>query len=315
MVFVLCLALAQVTSGTWSSGRPAECGDSGGRGSNVWERAKSPQLRQYCDLVAGASSKLAGTTAMAHVALESARQAEAVLPGHAAPLILEGRALLALGQLDEALTALEKARARDPHGLDDPLAVLAWGRALARSNRTAEAAEAYRTLLPRTSALSSVERAAAEVEAGFVTMSLGPTGLDEATAAFREAMREGEDETHGLAVLALAMALDRRGDVAEARALLSERMHGDPRSLVASARAREVLAVARAESDCIVAIALEERDPQGARAAWQRCLDAQPTDATGATGPWVAHARAHLRGLAGKVARHGPQAEWSRRRP
>ena len=114
--------------------------------ANVWERAKSPELRRYCDLVASAASKLAGNAAMATAALAAAREANEVLPGHAAPRVLEGRALAALGKLDEALAASRDGRARDRAGLDDPLALLAWARVLARTGHPGEAVEAYRAL-------------------------------------------------------------------------------------------------------------------------------------------------------------------------
>lgn len=293
---MLCLLFAQVAGAAWSSGRPAECGEPGGHAANVWERAKSPELRRYCNLVGSASSKLAGTAAMAQVALESARAAEAVLPGHAAPLVLEGRALVALGKLEEALKALEGSKHREATAIDDPLALLAYGRALARTGRAQEAAEAYRALLPRASALSATERASAEVEAGLVAMSRGPTGLDEAAASLREAVREAQDETQMVAVLALAVALDRRGDLDEAHALLGERLRGNPRTTLASTRSRDVLAVAPKESDALAAFALEATDPAGARDAWQAYLDAAPR------GPWAAHARAHVGALGARRA-------------
>lgn len=117
MVFpaaLVALAFAQPAAGGWSSGRPPECTvESGGATGNVWERAKSPELRHYCNLVASAASKLAGTAVMAQAALAAAREAEGVLPGHAAPRVLEGRALAALGKLDEALVALRDGKARD----------------------------------------------------------------------------------------------------------------------------------------------------------------------------------------------------------
>ena len=228
---------------------------------------------------------------MAQAAFESARQADGILPGHAAPLVLEGRALMALGKFDDALRALELGRSREPTALDDPMALLAWCRALARTGRTGEAADAYRALLPRASALSSTERAAAEVEAGLVAMSRGPAGLDESAAALREALREAQDETQAVAVLALALALDRRGDVDEARAILSGRPR-DPRTVVTSARAREILAVAPLEGRVLVALALEGKDVASARDAWEHYAEAG--------GPWAGHARAHLAALSGK---------------
>ena len=298
MLLTVTLVLAQASA--WSSGRPAECGEPGGRATNAWERAKSPELRRYCDLVASASSKLAGTSAMAQAALDAAHEADTVLPGRAAPLVLEGRALAALGKLDASLEALRAGRERDPGALDDPLALRTWARVLARSGHGAEAAEAYRALLPRSSALSAAERAAASIEAGLVAMARGPAGLDEAAAALREGLREAQDEAP-IGVLALALALDRRGDADEAHALQAEHAHGDPRVVLEGLRAKDVLAVAPGEASALVAIGLEGTDPAAARDAWQKYVDQAPN------GPWAAHARAHVAALSGKrvVVRRG----------
>jgi tetratricopeptide (TPR) repeat protein len=295
-VFVVVpLVIAQIVSGAaWSTGRPPECGEPGGRAGNVWERAKSPQLRRYCDLVASAASKLAGTASMAEQALVSAQDAERTLPGHAAPRVLAGRALESLGRLDEALAALEDGRKREPGALDDPLALLAWARALARTGNGDRASEAYRALLPRASSLSALERSSAAIEAGLVAMARGPTGIDEAAAALREGVREAQDEPRAIAVLALALALDRRGDAEESRALLSERAHGDPRAPLATPRAKELLAVAPAEGQALAALALEPTDAAGARDAWQAYLEAAPQ------GPWAVQAKSHLAALGGK---------------
>jgi tetratricopeptide (TPR) repeat protein len=294
MPWPVALALVLAQAAAWTNGRPPECGDPGGRAANVWERAKSPELRRYCDLVASASSKLAGTTAMAEAALAAAREADGVLPGHAAPRVLEGRALATLGKLDDALKALADARSRDATAFDDPLALLAWARVNARTAHADAAAEAYRALLPRASAISAAERASASVEAGLVAMERGTAGLDEAVAALREGLREAQDETQVVAVAALALALDRRGDVDESRALLAERGHGDPRIALGSAHAKDLLAVAPAEANALAGLALEPSDGAGARDAWDRYLAASPG------GPWAAHARAHVASLSGK---------------
>jgi tetratricopeptide (TPR) repeat protein len=267
--------------------------------ANVWERAKSPELRRYCDLLASAASKLAGSAVMAPAALEAARDANGVLPGHAAPRVLEGRALAALGKLDEALEALRDAKARDRSGLDDPLALLVWSRILARTGHTGEAVEAYRALLPRTAALSTSERASAAVEAGLVTMSAGAAGLDDAVAALREALRDGQDDALSVAVLALALALDRRGDGGEARALLADRAPGDPRVALATPRAKDLLVVAPNEARALEAIGLEATDVVGAKEAWEQYvagLAATPAR------PWEAHARAHIAALGARSA-------------
>jgi tetratricopeptide (TPR) repeat protein len=298
-VLALALALAQAAAGSWSSGRPQECGDAAGHAVNVWERAKSPELRRYCDLLASASSKLAGIGVMAQAALDVAREADGVLPGHGAPRVLEGRALAALGRYGEALTALRDGQTRDPRALDDPPALLAWGRALARTGRTQAAAEAYRALLPRSSALSPGDRVSAEIEAALLAMARGAVGLDEAAAALREALREAQDEAYPIALMALALALDRRGNAEEARALLVERAHGDPRDAIGSTRAKQLLAIVPAEAHALAAVALEPTDTAGARDEWQRTLDEAPS------GAWAAHARAHLTALGGKRALAG----------
>jgi tetratricopeptide (TPR) repeat protein len=291
-------AVAGLSSNAWSSGRPPECAMEGNGAANVWERAKAPDLRHYCDLVASAASKLAGTAAMAQAALLAAKEADGVLPGRAAPLVLEGRALAALGNTADALAALEGGRARDASALDDPLALHAWGRVLARSGRYADALAAYRALLPRTAALASSDRAASAIEAGLVAMTAGPDAIDDAVAALREAAREAQDDAATVAVAALALALDRRGDPSEARALLADRVHGDPRVALEGARAKELLAVAPAETPALVALALEGADLSAAREGWTQYL-ASPASDGGPKGarPWEAHARAHLSSL------------------
>ncbi len=299
---VLAQAAAPASWAGWTSGRPPECGDPSGRGANVWERAKTPELKRYCDLVAGASSKLAGSAAMAQAALDTSRQAEHLLPGHAAPQILEGRALAVMGKLDEARTAIQEARSRDAAALDDPAALLAWARVSARTGHADEASEAYRTLLPRASALTSLDRGAACVEGGILeSVVRGKDGIDEATAALREALRETHDDPLGVAVLGLALALDRRGDQDEARVLLAERAHGDPRTLLSQRDAKELLSVAPGEENALVAIGLESTDASAAREAWQKYLGAA------SNGPWATHARAHLASLTAHPASRGGQ--------
>ncbi|HLK35326.1 MAG TPA: hypothetical protein VKU41_01155 [Polyangiaceae bacterium] len=299
MVRVVLLVLAQVAAGAgaWGSLRPPECADVNGRATNPWERAKSPELRRYCDLVASASSKLAGTAAMAAAALDTAREADALLPGRAAPLVLEGRALAFLGKLDEAYAAFTRGADRDPRALDDPLALVAWARVLARTGHVGPATEAYRALMPRASTLSTAERASAAVEAGLLAFARGPAGLDDAASALREGMRDAQDDVQGVAVLALALALDRRGDADEARVLLVNRARGDPRAVLSAPRGKEVLAVAPGEGPALSALALESGDPASAKEDWDTYVEGAPS------GPWAAHARAHLTDLARRSSR------------
>jgi hypothetical protein len=95
-----------------------------------------------------------------------------------------------------------------------------------------------------------------------------------------------------VAVLGLALALDRRGESTEARALLADRARGDARAAMATARAKELVSVAPGEAPALTAIGLEASDPAGAREAWESYI------ARGA-GPWAAHARARAAALGG----------------
>jgi tetratricopeptide (TPR) repeat protein len=293
VVNVALFVLAQTTSAAWLSARPLECTPlEAGAAGNVWERAKSPELRRYCDLLASGAAKLAGTGAGAGEVLAIADEADHAIPGRAAPSVLRGRALARLGRWNDARTSLEAARSRDPRALDDPAALLTWARVLARTGHAAEAAEAYRALLPRGSTLSAADRGAAAIEAGMLASARGAAGLEDAIALLRQARQDAQDATQTVAILALALALDRAGDKDEARALLTARVHADPRATLGDPRIREILAVAGApaEADALEAIALTQLDPAAAREAWKRYVDAA------GHGPWIDHAKAHLSG-------------------
>jgi hypothetical protein len=305
------LVLAQSVAagvGAQSGGRPVECAPlEGGRASNVWERAKSPELQRYCDLLASGSAKLAGGSAMAGDVLVIADEADRALPGRAAPSVLRGRALERLGREPEGLAALREARTRDDRALDDPVALLAWARTLARTDHAREALDAYRSLLPRASALVIADRGPAYVEAGMLAMARGADGLDEAVAVLRQARRESQDVVQTLAIAALALALDRAGEKAEARATLGERAAGELRAALADARVRESLGpVGAPEADAMVGLALEPAEPARAREAWQRYAQG-----AGSKGPWLEHARAHL-GVTGAGKGPGAKREGAR---
>jgi hypothetical protein len=240
---------------------------------------------------------------MAQAALDTSREAERTLPGRAAPRVLEGRALAVMGKVGEARTAMLDARARDASALDDPTALLAWARVSARTGHPDEASEAYRTLLPRAAALAPFDRGVALVEAGILEGAVrGEHGIDEATSALREALHETRDDSLAVAVLGLALALDRRGDPDEARALLAEREHGDPRSQLAQPDAKGILGVAPLEESALVALGLEATDAAGARDAWEKYIASAPG------GPWAAHARSHLAAMGSPARQHGPRS-------
>ncbi|MDB4993079.1 MAG: hypothetical protein JWM74_511 [Myxococcaceae bacterium] len=293
------LVFAQTATPFGAASRPVECTAlDGSRVANVWERAKSPALRRYCDLLASATSKLAGSTGMSNEVLAIADEADKAVPGRAAPSVLRGRAQARLGKYTEAYAALHDAKAKDERALDDPASLLAWARVALRTGHAEEAREAYRQLLPRASALPISDRGPAYVEAGLLAMARGPAGLEEAIAIFRQARRDAQDVEQTVAVLALGLALDRSGERDEARAVIAERVHGDPRGVLSDARARKVVdpATSSAEMDAIAAVALEAWDPALAREAWHRYVEAASSS------PWIEHARQREAGLNGKRA-------------
>jgi tetratricopeptide (TPR) repeat protein len=333
MVVVAAIVLAQVAgssagafSGYRAGPRPAECAGLQGRGaSNVWERAKSPALRRYCDLLASGAAKLASPVSShgpndadgaseanddAREAIALADEASSALPGRAAPDVLRGRALARLGRWADAAAALERAQGLDPHALDDPAALLVWARALGRAGRFDEAEGAYHALLPRSLALVPAEHGRAELEAALLAERRGEAGADEAIALLRQARRDAQDALQALAGLALALALDREGEKDESRSVLGMTRSGDPRAIVEDARAVAVLETTGdvAESDALAAIGLGDRDAASARALWSKYLAGQ-----GGKGPWADAARAHVRpGQTGQAGHAGHAGKGAR---
>ena len=297
-LFLTFALYAQTALAAHPGGRPAECaGLDGAWGANVWERAKAPALRRYCDLLASGASKLAGTNAPSQArraetfvdVIAVAGDADRVLPGHAAPGILRGRAEARLMKFSDAYATFRDAMKRDDRALDDPVALLAWGRVALRTGHAEEARDAYRSLLPRISTLAAGDRGVAYIEAGMMSMARGVSGLDEAIQIFRQARRDSEDVPQTVSVLALALALDRSGEREEAKAVLAERIHGDPHAVLSDARARQVLGPAsgEAEIEALAALALEPLDPGAARESWRKYLESAPPPT------WIDHARAH----------------------
>ena len=281
-MFFWLVLFAQVTPQTGA--RPPECGAlDGGKAANVWERAKAPELRVYCDLLASGASKLAGIQGSPRDVLLIADEADKKLPGKLAPSVLRGRAYERLRRWDDAYSTLQAVRSKDPTALEDASALIAFARAAVRTSHPKEAAEAYHALLPRAVALPAAERGAAYVEAGLVAMAKGPSGIDEAIAILRQARKDAQDAAQTVAWLGLALALDRAGNREEARAVIGERGKVDARPALADAKARDVIASAFAhEIEAMTALSLEATDLAGAREAYKRYIEA-----AGAQGVWV----------------------------
>jgi hypothetical protein len=291
MVVVIAFVLAQAASPAQASHAAPVCTDGSTYRTNVWERAKSPDLRRYCDLLASASSKLAGPAPMATAALDAAREAEVRLPGMAITRVLEARALATLGRAPEALGAFEEARSRDPRSLDEPVALRAFARVLAATGHDVDASRVYRALAPRASTLAPGDRTAIAIEGGLEAMLLGPDTVGEAVADFREALRGAQGDEEKFVVLALALALDRSGNRDEATTLLAERGRTEPRGVVAAWGRRSAVPIHPSEAAALSALALETSDPAGARDGWEEGLRLSPD------GPWSSYARDRVAAL------------------
>src|SRR5258708_36252034 len=123
LAFVLVVAQASDGPGPVAAAalRPLPCAEGGSQRGNVWERAKSPELRRYCDLLASASSKLVGSSPSPAAALDAAKEAETIVAGRGAALVLEGRALAALAHRPAPLANSDDALPPDPRPCDVPL--------------------------------------------------------------------------------------------------------------------------------------------------------------------------------------------------
>jgi tetratricopeptide (TPR) repeat protein len=279
--FALAVLLAQAL-------RPSECAAlEGPRTIVVWQRVKSPELARYCDRIAFGVTKLATEPGMPQAALETGVEAEKLLPGRAPAMVLAGRAYLRLDRAGEAYAALREAKKRSERALDEPHALLAWARAAARTGHTDEARDAYLALLPSADGLPLAERSSAYVEAGMLLLVKGPERIAEAVTTLRQARRDAYGDLQLVAVAALALALDRAGEHAEARAALTERPYPGLDDAIERARQRRVLGPEPNEPEALAlkAMVAEVLKPKSAREAWRKYLDAVPT------GSWTAHAK------------------------
>lgn len=294
---------AGLSAAASASGRPPECMAGSrralARGPSVWEEARVPNLRRYCDLMARAQTKLA---TQPDVAKEAAIEADKALPGRPAPAVILGRAALALAALEEAARAFERARSLDPRSVEEPGAMHDLARVLAKTGKRDEALAVYRALVPRVDLLGTAERRVSVLlEAAHVSMTAEGAGtatlpadvgkkpprarLDEAVAYLREARQRPPTRLAGDVLLSLSLVLDRKGDHEQADAAIAEaqRTGAKPR-----AGALEYLS-APEDAAALAALAAEGADRAAAQKGWEGYL-AGP----GGKGPWAAAARARL---------------------
>jgi tetratricopeptide (TPR) repeat protein len=253
-------------------------------GPNVWDAAREPNLERYCDFLARGFGQLLLTP---ETALETADLADRAAPNHAAPSVLRGRAYAVLKLWPKAAVELERARTVDSRSLEDPLTLREWARALAATDRAAEALVAYRTLGPRVSIFPSPEeRARTFVEAAELAFSLGQATLDDAVAFLGEAKQLGVRELEWRVSSELALAFDRRGAKDEALGLVTELARRFRKEAKADASSEN------REAGAAAALVLETIDARLAIEAWERYVAG-----AGARGPWNEHARKHVDAL------------------
>lgn len=262
-----------------ASGRPQECtvADSaatratrGNRSQGSWAQARLPKLNRYCHLISRAQARLERAPDSARAA---ALEADKLVPNRAASQVVLARTALRLGRIDEALSAFDLALQRDPHSVDQPLAMHDLATAQWRGGRHVQALATYRMLVPRVDLMGSrSKRARVLLEAAHLAMHViaqgGSASLDETLAYLREAARDPHQELQIDVALSLVLALDRAGKSTQADALLGDIAAtswvdgADPTALHLSA-----------DHFAMLALALERSDRQRADAFWQRFLD------------------------------------------
>ncbi len=217
---------------------------------------------------------------------------------------MQARALLALGKPKAAREKFEAALSRAAAALQSPASLHALARARVLTNEVGGALSTYRKLVPRAHLISSTrEREKLLIEAALVAQVASPTGAAEARAYATEARRGGPVLLADFARGALALALDRSGHLAEARAVAREAE--GPWALIwllervpkPRGRVDELRPVLPAgEEFALVATLAEPFDREIARDAWEEYIEA-----LGEEGPrhLLEHARGKLSMLGG----------------
>ncbi len=297
-----------------ASGRPPECLPARSdklvtRRITVWTLARTPKLASYCNKIARAHARLTGKPREAR---KLARSAQSMLPKRAAPHVVVGRAELALGLPEAAVTAFDAALALDPFSVEQPLAMHDLAQARWKAGKPKEALATYRVLVPRASLLPSrAHRARVLLEAAHISMtvagqqagSAAAPKLDEALAYLREGARDRHQVLRTDVALSLVLVLDRAGRRAQSDALLMELR-------AAGAWARKAKPSYLGSPDDLLAmqaIALESSD-KAAAAKRYRAFLASPAG----KGPWRKAAEARLNRL-GKTSTPRPARRRQRR--
>lgn len=281
-----------------ASPRPKECSPLALRAHarasrTLWDRARHPGIREYCDLLARGYASLSRSP---QAALAAGRGAAHILPHRGAPLVLEARAALALGDAAQAWKLFAAARKENKDSVEAPEALHDFAIAAERTGRTREALAAYRALVPRTDLLDdALCRQAVYVEAAALAMQQGPSGLNEAIGYLTEARQRAIPPGFEHYVLsALALALDRQGRSDEASGVAAEvESTAALRAALKAGHARGLSrcggtpALPPGELHAMIAVVAEHQDRELAREQWSAYL-------ASAHGVWAGYAKKKL---------------------
>jgi tetratricopeptide (TPR) repeat protein len=242
--------------------------------SDFWDNVRAPGLGAYRLHLRLAAAAFAGNRS--DVALQEADVAIQKCADCEAAHVMRGRALIAVGRNGEALSAFEHALALDANALSQA----ADARAAARSAINVGKPELGVAVLRRLLERSDDPRGdpLAQIMLADALQAVGPATLRNAIVAYREAIED--DASAAQAVLGLALALHRSGDVAQGLALL--RRTGPQAGL--GTAGGWLSGPERAARVGLWLTAID--DLPAARDAWLRAADGG--------GPWCDHARATL---------------------
>jgi hypothetical protein len=277
--------------------------------STLWTRLRPPETEAFCRTLARGFARLA---AEPKEALALAREAGRLAPEEPAQRLLEGRALLRLGQVADAWKLLGAVSATST--LDDAASLHDVARVAVVVGELEAAERAYRRLVPRVGLLASGEaRRIVFVEAASLLLARGSRGIDEALGYLAEARAINLSGDRDLVLALTALAHSRAGRIEQARAaaretegpwdLENELGPADLARLAeaalptaaASAPAQPVpLALGRVvledgELHAAIAMLAYGRDAALMRAHWRAFLESK-----GGRGPWAEHARKQL---------------------
>jgi tetratricopeptide (TPR) repeat protein len=224
-----------------SSPRPSACRIDGEHSAQakLWSDVRPAAVERRCSALSRGFTSL---EAAPSDALAAAHEVLKAAPEDRIALLLEGRALLRLGQNAEAWQRLSRFVA--PGALEDAPSLYDVARAAVEVGELERAHTAYRALLPRALLLPSGDaRRVAYMEAASVAMARGPQGLEEAQSYLEEAGRVPLPGDRDLLVGLGVLLLERSGHAERARAMAREAP--DPWDLerLLSARERERLDV------------------------------------------------------------------------